>query len=118
MPSLMGTSISIVGALVLGDAAVNAGIVSPFAVIIIAITSVCDLIFSDIDFINATRFWRLLFILGAALLGLVGVTSIMIIFITHLVNASDLNIPFMSEIVTSNNKSIFLKEKDGEKWKN
>ena len=118
MPSLMGTSISIVGALVLGDAAVNAGIVSPFAVIIIAITSVCDLIFSDIDFINATRFWRLLFILGAALLGLVGVTSIMIIFITHLVNASDLNIPFMSEIVPSNNKSIFLKEKDGEKWKN
>lgn len=115
MPSLMGTSISIVGALVLGDAAVNAGIVSPFAVIIIAVTSVCDLIFSDIDFINATRFWRLLFILGATILGLVGVTSILIIFITHLVNASDLNIPFMYQIVPSTNKSLFLNEKDGEK---
>ncbi len=115
MPSLMGTSISIVGALVLGDAAVNAGIVSSFAVIIIAITSVCDLIFSDIDFINATRFWRILFIIGASLMGLVGITSILIIFITHLVNASDLNIPFMYEIVPRNNKSIFLSEKDGEK---
>ena len=115
MPSLMGTSISIVGALVLGDAAVNAGIVSPFAVIIIAVTSVCDLIFSDIDFINATRFWRFLFIIGATSLGLVGVTTIMIIFITHLVNASDLNIPFMNQIVPKTNKSIFIKEKDGEK---
>ena len=112
MPSLMGTSISIVGALVLGDAAVNAGIVSPFAIIIIAITSVCDLIFSDIDFINATRFWRLLFILGATLLGMVGITSVLIIFITSLTNASDLNIPFMYQIVPSTNKSIFLRGTD------
>ena len=115
MPSLMGTSISIVGALVLGDAAVNAGIVSPFAVIIIAITSVCDLIFSDIDFINATRFWRILFILGASIMGLIGITSVFILFVTHLVNASDLNIPFMYQIVPKSRKSIFLKEKDGEK---
>ena len=115
MPSLMGTSISIVGALVLGDAAVNAGIVSPIAIIIIAVTSVCDLISSDIDFINATRFWRLLFILAASFLGLVGITSIMIIFITHLVNASELNIPYMYQIVPRSNKSIFLNEKDGEK---
>lgn len=115
MPSLMGTSISIVGALVLGDAAANAGIVSPFAIIIIAITSVCDLIFSDIDFINATRFWRLMFIISAALLGLVGITSTMIIFITHLVDASELNIPFMYQIIPNSNKSIFLNKKDGEK---
>ena len=112
MPSLMGTSISIVGALVLGDAAVNAGIVSPFAVIIIAITSVCDLIFPDIDFINATRFWRILFILGATALGIVGITTILIIFITHLINASDLNIPFMYQIVPKTNKTIFIKESD------
>ena len=115
MPSLMGTSISIVGALVLGDAAANAGIVSPFAIIIIAITSVCDLIFSDIDFINATRFWRLMFIISAAFLGLVGITSTMIIFITHLVDASELNIPFMYQIIPNSNKSIFLNKKDGEK---
>lgn len=115
MPSLMGTSISIVGALVLGDAAVNAGIVSPFAVIIIAVTSVCDLIFSDIDFINATRFWRILFIVGASFLGITGITTILIIFITHLLNASDLNIPFMYQIVPTNKKSIFLSEKESEK---
>ena len=115
MPSLMGTSISIVGALVLGDAAVNAGIVSSFAVIIIAVTSVCDLIFSDIDFINATRFWRLLFIISASFLGLVGITIMIIIFITHLVNASDLNISFINQIVPRKDKSIFIKEKDVEK---
>ena len=110
MPSLMGTSISIVGALVLGDAAVNAGVVTPFAIIIIAITSVCDLIFPDIDFINATRFWRILFILSATILGLVGVTSTLIIFITSLVNASDLNVPFMYQILPK--AKIFLNGDD------
>lgn len=115
MPSLMGTSISIVGALVLGDAAVNAGIVSPFAIIIIAITSICDLIFSDIDFINATRFWRLLFIISASSLGLIGITSTLIVFITHLANASDLNIPFIYQIVPGNKKNIFLTEKEPKK---
>ena len=106
----MGTSISIVGALVLGDAAVNAGIVTPFAIIIIAITSVCDLIFPDIDFINATRFWRILFILSATILGLVGITSTLIIFITSLVNASDLNVPFMYQILPKT--KIFLNGDD------
>ena len=114
MPSLMGTSISIVGALVLGDAAVNAGIVTPFAIIIIAITSVCDLIFPDIDFINATRFWRILFILSATILGLVGITSTLIIFITSLVNASDLNVPFMYQILPKT--KIFLNG-DDKNWK-
>ena len=110
MPSLMGTSISIVGALVLGDAAVNAGIVSPFAVIIIAITSICDLIFSDIDFINASRFWRILFVIGATTLGLTGITTVLIIFTTNLLNASDLSVPFMYQIVPRSKKSIFLKD--------
>ena len=45
----MGTSISIVGALVLGDAAVNAGIVSPIVVIVVAISSITSLLFTDTD---------------------------------------------------------------------
>ncbi len=95
MPSIMGASISIVGALVLGDAAVNAGIVSPFVVIVIAITAICGLIFSDVDFVNATRWWRALFIFGAIALGILGITTVGLIFIIHLINAEELNIPFM-----------------------
>ena len=59
-PSASGASMSIVGALVLGDAAVAADIVSPIAIIVVAITSICELLFCDQDFTNAIRIWRLL----------------------------------------------------------
>lgn len=98
MPSLMGTSISIVGALVLGDAAVSAGIVSPFVVIIVAITSISGLVFSDIDFVDAIRWWRFIFIIGACFLGLVGVAITGIIFITKLSSIECLGTPYLAPI--------------------
>ena len=113
MPTLMGASISIVGALVLGDAAVNAGIVSPFAVIVIAITSVCALTFTDVDFINAIRWWRLLFMIGAILLGLVGILGVAVILLVHLVNAEEMDIPFMYPLAPfDKNDDIILKRQD------
>lgn len=113
MPSLMGASISIVGALVLGDAAVNAGIVSPFAVIVIAITSACSLIFTDVDFINAIRWWRLFFMIGALLLGLVGILSTAIIMVINLVNAEEMNIPYMYPFTPfDKNDEILLKRQN------
>ena len=54
-PTVSGSAMNIVGALILGDAAVNAGIVSPIAIIVIAVTSICELVFYDVDMINAIR---------------------------------------------------------------
>ncbi len=71
-PSSYGSSISILGALVLGEAAVSAGIVSPIMIIVIALTFVSSLIFTDIDMINATRYYRFLFLIASAFLGLYG----------------------------------------------
>ncbi len=91
IPSKMGSSISIVGGLILGDAAVSAGIVSPIAVIIVAITSISGLLFSDIDFVNGLRLWRYLYIIGAAIYGLVGILTVSIILILHLSSIKILN---------------------------
>lgn len=102
MPSIMGSSIGIVGALVLGDAAVSAGIVSPTVVIIVAITSVSGLLFSDIDFINAIRWWRLLFIIGATILGIIGITLVGVIFICKLCSIETLGISYLSPLVPFN----------------
>ena len=49
---------NVVGALILGDAAVSASIVSPIVIIIVAITSICELVFYDIDVTDAVREWR------------------------------------------------------------
>lgn len=95
-PNVMGTAISVVGALVLGEAAVNAGIISPIVVIIVSITSIGGLTFSDIDFINALRLWRLLFIFTAAFLGIIGVTVSILILIIKLVSIENYETPYLA----------------------
>ena len=103
-PSKMGASISIVGALVLGDAAVSAGIVSPIAVIIVAITSVSGLVFSDIDMVNSIRIWRIIFLIFASFLGFIGIVAAGIIFITRLASIETLGTPYLAPLSPFNLK--------------
>lgn len=102
IPSAMGTAMSIVGGLVLGDAAVSAGIVSPIAVIVVAITSISGLLFSDIDMINGIRFWRLLFILFSTFFGIIGFTVCLILFITKLASLKVMGTDYLSPIAPLN----------------
>ena len=97
-PTVSGSAMNIVGALILGDAAVNAGIVSPIAIIIVAITSICELVFYDVDMINAVRFWRIIFIFASLFLGIIGFVSCMFIFITKLSSIVTFDIPYLTPI--------------------
>ena len=103
-PSKMGASISIVGALVLGDAAVSAGIVSPIAVIIVAITSVSGLVFSDMDMVNSIRIWRIIFLIFASFLGFIGIVAAGIILITKLASIETLGTPYLAPLSPFNLK--------------
>ncbi len=94
-PSASGASMSIVGALILGDAAVSASIVSPFVIIVVAITSICELVFTDMDFINAIRHWRLLFIFSTVFTGIIGVVVAGLILIIKLASLEPLNTPYL-----------------------
>ena len=110
LPSTMGAAISIVGALVLGEAAVSAGIVSPIVIIVVAITSICGLLFTDIDFVNAIRWWRFIFIIFSAAAGLIGYVIATILFINKLASITFDNVcylaPFSPLYVKSINDSI------------
>lgn len=106
IPSLMGTSMSIVGALVLGDAAVNAGLVSPMAVIVVAITSITGLLFTDPDIINAFRIWRFIFLILSTTMGLVGFLCAGILFITRLCSLESIGVYYL-EPYSPFNRSIF-----------
>lgn len=103
-PTKMGASVSIVGALVLGDAAVSAGIVSPIAVIIVAVTSISGLVFSDIDMVNSIRVWRIIFLLFATTLGLIGIVVASIILITRLASMETLDTPYLAPLSPFNLK--------------
>ena len=95
-PSSMSAAMSIVGALVLGQAAVDAGIVSPITVIVVAFTSICSLVFTDIDFMNGIRSWRFIFILAASLLGIIGILAFAIIWLVKLSSLENLNTSYLS----------------------
>ncbi|MBQ3474983.1 MAG: spore germination protein [Bacilli bacterium] len=81
VPFVVGSSMSIVGALVLGDAAVNAGIISPIMIIIIAISSVASFLFNDNDVVNTIRLWKLIFLLLGAFVGLYGIFIASLLFL-------------------------------------
>ena len=112
LPTFTTSALSIVGALVLGEAAVSAGIVSPIMIIIIAITVVSALLFTEPELISAIRWYRLIFMLGASLLGIFGVVCVFIYFITKLVSLDSFGSPYFlpfSPISLSGLKNSFIK---------
>lgn len=95
-PSFASSALSIVGALILGEAAVNAGIVSPIMIIVIAITAISALAFSEPELVNGLRWYRLLFMIGAAFLGMVGVVMVFIYFVLKMTSLESFGIPYMT----------------------
>ena len=81
-PSKVGTSISILGGLILGEAAVKAGIVSPIMIIVIAISMISGLIFTTNTLTYSIRYYRILLLILSAFFGLFGVfIGIMLVII-------------------------------------
>lgn len=98
-PSSYGSAISILGALVLGEAAVSAGIVSPIMIIIIAFTFITSLIFTELEVINAIRYFRFVFLILAAMYGLYGIALALIYFLIHITSVSSAGKPYYYPIV-------------------
>lgn len=97
-PSFSGSAMNVVGALILGDAAVSASIVSPIVIIIVAATSICELVFYDVDVIDAIREWRLIFILAASFMGIIGIVVAFIIFVAKLSSIECLGTSYLTPI--------------------
>jgi len=96
IPSFSSSALSIVGALILGEAAVNAGIVSPIMIIVISITAISALPFPEPELINGLRWYRLLFMLGATFLGIIGVVLTFIFFLLNLSSLESFGIPYLT----------------------
>ena len=82
-PLSYGSAISILGAIVLGEASVSAGIASPITIIVIAITFISSLTFTTIEINNALRFFRFVFIFLSGLFGLYGITLGLFYFLIY-----------------------------------
>lgn len=105
-PGNYGSAISILGALVLGEAAVSAGIVSPIMIIVVAITFISSLIFTDMEMVNGLRYLRLFVLLFGSLFGIYGVLISFIMLLIYLVSYESFNLPYLYPLSPFNKEYI------------
>ncbi|MGE5677450.1 MAG: spore germination protein [Pseudomonadota bacterium] len=98
MPRIIGPAISIVGALVLGQAAVEAGVISAFMVIVVSITAISSFAIPNYSMANAIRLIRFTFMILAGVMGLYGVFMGLNIMILHLCKLKSMGLPYMTPI--------------------
>nr|WP_274655465.1 spore germination protein [Paenibacillus humicola] len=96
LPKPIGQTIGIVGGLVIGEAAVAAGIVSPIMVIVVAVTAISSFSFPSYSFAIALRLIRFVIMLAAAVFGLYGIVLAYIMINIHFVNLKSFGVPYSS----------------------
>lgn len=94
LPTPIGQTIGIVGGLVIGEAAVQAGIVSPVMVIVIALTAIAAFTTPTFSLSISLRILRFGFMFAAAFLGLYGVILVYVMINIHLVNLKSFGVPY------------------------
>ncbi|TLS37105.1 spore germination protein [Pseudalkalibacillus caeni] len=98
LPRAVGSTVSIVGALVIGQAAVQAGIVSPAMVIIVSITAIASFSTPSYAIAISARLIRFLFMLSAATFGVYGIALVFIFMLVHLCSLRSFGVPYMAPI--------------------
>lgn len=96
VPSPLGPTIGIVGALILGQAAVSASIVSPILIIIISITGICSFTVPDFFLGFWVRIYRFIYIFAGYLGGFLGIAFVLFIQFLLLLGNQSFGIPYLS----------------------
>jgi len=101
LPKPIGATIGIVGGLIIGQAAVSAGIVSPIMIIIVALTVLTTFITPNYEVALAFRISRFLLIIAAAVIGLYGIMLGLIVLLIHLARLNSFGIPYLAPSVNT-----------------
>ncbi|WP_042196940.1 spore germination protein [Paenibacillus camerounensis] len=112
MPSQIGQTVSIIGGLVLGQAAVQAGIVSPAMVIVVSLTGISSFATPAFNMALSIRILRFIITFVAAYIGLYGIAIIGLMLVAHLCSLRSLGVPYMSPVApfaSGDQKDIFLR---------
>ena len=84
LPQAIGQSVSTIGGIVVGTAAVEAGLIAPMVLIVVSVTGICGFVLPNRDLAQAVRVWRFLIALLGMLAGLWGVLTGAIVLLIHL----------------------------------
>lgn len=106
MPGPVGQSVTIVGTLVIGEAAVSAGIVSAPVVVIVALTTLASFAIPGYHTALAIRLLRFPMMGVASFLGLVGITWYLMLVLIHLVSIRSFGIPYLKPLAPWSTKDV------------
>jgi spore germination protein KA len=112
LPKAIGSAVSIVGALVIGQAAVQASIVSPAMVIIVSITAIANFATPSFAMAISIRLMRFLFMICAAVFGFYGIILALLMMVVHLCSLRSFGIPYMAPLapfIPSNNEDTVVR---------
>lgn len=98
LPAAIGPAISIVGALILGDAAIRAGLVSPAVVIVIALTAIASFTAPAFSLGISIRILRFVFTIAGGGLGLFGVQFVLLVTVVFLCSLRSFGVPYLTPI--------------------
>lgn len=96
VPSPFGQTIGIIGALILGESAVNASIVSPILIIIVAFTGICGFAIPDFSLSFSIRLFRFIYMIAGYLAGFLGIGFVFFIHFILLCNLNSFGVSYFA----------------------
>jgi spore germination protein KA len=112
MPRAVGQTVSIVGALVIGQAAVEAGLVSNVLVIVVAFTAIASFVSPIYNFSISTRLLRFAIIFAASVFGLFGVLVFLVFMVIHLTSLRSFGVAYLTPVaplIMEDQSDVFIR---------
>lgn len=118
LPKAVGQSVSTIGGIVVGTAAVEAGMISPSSLIIVSIAGICGYVLPNRDLASAIRLWRFGIAAAASRMGIFGMAVGLILLTIHLSALTSLGISYLSPFQSDTTGAILRRRLIFEKFRN
>jgi len=112
LPKPVGSTIGIVGGLIIGQSAVEAGLVSPIMVRVLGLTAITTFLIPNYTVTSAFTYFRIMIIILAAVFGLYGIMLGIIFLIIHLTRIKSFGIPYLApavDLIWSDLKDLYVR---------
>ena len=106
LPKAIGSTLGIVGGIIIGQAAVEAGIVSPIVVIVIALTAICSFAIPSVQLVAGYRLTKYFVIFLSSILGILGFWIAILAILIHLASLKSFGIPYLYPFVSVSKTSL------------